>query len=233
MSAKCGKGAHVLNVNGGLKPKILGAINILRNYVASGVGNFSIAARMPVMKWDHHLQRMANFQIRQCDNKTSFCANIRKYHYVATIEIRGTMRRRGNLVKVVVDRMLPDLFNDLLGCKMDENQQMKPLAEGRCNGHYTPLIEDHGSRMGCAILVKPLDEHDPKQVSIVLLCHFSRANVNGMPHYEVGTTATEKCRTGADQLYQFLCSTAEEVNANKLVVKTAQPDHPDEISDTE
>lgn len=102
----------------------------------------------------------------------------------------------------------------------------------RCNGHYIPLIEDHGSRMGCAVLIEPL-ENDPKLVSLVLLCHFSRANVNGLPHYEVGTMATEKCLTGVAQMYQFLCSPAEEVDANKLVVKTAMPVHPEEISATD
>ncbi|KAH8331810.1 hypothetical protein KR074_012616 [Drosophila pseudoananassae] len=232
MGAKCGKGAHVINVNGGLKLKILDMINILRNYVASGVGNFSIAARMPAMKWDNNLQRMANAQIRRCDQKTAFCANTKKYHYVATIEIRGTMRKRGNLAKVVLERMLPDLFNDLLGCKMDENHNFKPMTEGRCNGHYIPLIEDYGSKMGCAIRVKALVD-DPKRVSLDLLCHFSRANVNGTPHYEVGTVATEKCRTGTHPIFQFLCSPDEEIDANKLAEKAAMPDIPDAISATD
>ncbi|KAH8277635.1 hypothetical protein KR018_002525, partial [Drosophila ironensis] len=219
---KCSKGTYVINVNGGLRLKIMEAVNIFRNYVASGVGNFSIAARMPMMGWDYSLQRLADLQIRQCDTETYFCANTEKYHYVATTEISGTMRRRANLAKVVLEKFLPELLNDALGCRMDSGQRLHPLSESHCHGHYVPLIEDYGNRMGCAVRVAA-DQGDPEKVSLVLLCHFSRANVNGLNHYEVGTTATEKCTTGASPLYQFLCSPAENVDANSLLVHTEMP----------
>jgi len=126
----CKKGNIILHVNGGLKYGILHRINLLRNYVASGAGNFSVAARMPTILWDYNLQRLADRQVRQCNELGKYCANTAEYHYVATTEIRSTMGRRNSLEHQIYDRMLPELFLDVMGCRMDENKRILPSKEG-------------------------------------------------------------------------------------------------------
>ncbi|EDW47634.1 GM20332 [Drosophila sechellia] len=216
---QCGKNNLFLNVNGALKTGILSRINMLRNYVASGVGNYSVAARMPTMGWDFELQRLADRQVRQCDETGKFCANTDKYHYVATIEIRSKMKRTKSLIRTILDKLLPELFLDVMGCMMN-SQKLVPLREGTCVGHYMPLIQDHGSRMGCGLRVKGRDE---KESNIVLLCHFSRASVNNLIPYEEGQIAGGKCASGSSQMYQFLCSEDEVVDANSLAVESNMP----------
>ncbi|EDV56248.2 venom allergen 5 [Drosophila erecta] len=216
---QCGKNNLFLNVNGVLKAGILSRINMLRNYVASGVGNYSVAARMPTMVWDFELQRLADRQVRQCDETGKFCANTEKYHYVATTEIRSMMRRTNSLKHEVLSKMLPEMFLDIMGC-VRNGQKIEPIREGTCVGHYLPLIQDHGSRMGCGLRVKGRTN---EKSNVILLCHFSRASVNNLVPYEEGHIPGEKCVTGPSQMYQFLCSEEEIVDANSMLVQSKMP----------
>lgn len=80
-------------------------------------------------------------------------------------------------------------------------------------GHYIPLIQDHGNRMGCAIRLS--ENEDPALNSTVtLICNLSRASVNGMPPYKVGTVPGEDCETGRSLLYENLCRRQEEIDNN-------------------
>lgn len=59
--------------------------------------------------------------------------------------------------------------------------------------------------------------------NMTLLCHFSRANVNSLKHYEVSQYAGDKCITGSSQVYAYLCSPQENVDANELVAEPMPP----------
>ncbi|SPP75603.1 blast:Venom allergen 5.01 [Drosophila guanche] len=209
----CGKGNHIIFVNGGLRQRMLQSINIMRNYVASGAGNFSVAGRMPTMGWDRNLELLASLLVRQCDEKARFCSNTEKYHYVATTQLSGTMAQNGKVANLVMNKLLPSLYIDLLGCRMDKYHKLQPLSEGSCVGHYVPLIQDNGNRMGCAIRIRA-DAN--ATISLNLLCHFSRANVNNNPHYEVATIPGEMCSSGKSKIYRFLCDRIEQVDANTI-----------------
>ncbi|KAH8291482.1 hypothetical protein KR054_012182, partial [Drosophila jambulina] len=224
---KCAKDALIINVNGGLKQGILERINVLRNFIASGAGNLPIAARMPTMGWDTNLQRLADLSARQCEDSYIFCANTNKYRYVATTEIKGEMGKHTNLRHVILARFLPEMFLDVMDCKMDSQYRFHAVVQGSCVGHYIPLIEDRGDRMGCAIRVETQDSNmvqkkrryrsrERRTVNITLICHFSRANVNSLMHYAEGQEPAERCVTGASQMYSYLCSPLEVVDANNI-----------------
>ncbi|XP_016986163.1 antigen 5 like allergen Cul n 1 [Drosophila rhopaloa] len=211
LANKCGQGNLVLHVNGALKLGILDRINTLRNFVASGAGNYVVAARMPTMGWDYSLQRLADNQIRQCNEKGKYCANTESFHYVATTEIRSTMSRHSNLERKILDKLLPEMFLDV---------RILPSKDGNCVGHYIPLIQDRGDRMGCAIRLK---NRSKTEANVILLCHFSRASVNEQTPYEFGIYPGEKCITGSSQLYEYLCNEAEKVDANSMQLDTKMP----------
>ncbi|KAH8314381.1 hypothetical protein KR059_005056, partial [Drosophila kikkawai] len=216
---KCGDNNYIINVNGGLRLSILDRINVMRNYIASGAGNLPAAARMPTMGWDTNLQRLADLQARQCDENGWFCANTDKYHYVATTETKVMVRWRTVIHHVILVGLLPELFLDVLGCKMGTEYRLEPIKQGSCVGHYVPLIEDHGDRMGCALRLKT-DKNITREDRIVelhFICHFSRSNVNRQKHYEEAKYPTSKCVTGPNHMYPYLCSTDEVVVANEIM----------------
>ncbi|KAH8253465.1 hypothetical protein KR032_005658, partial [Drosophila birchii] len=232
---KCVRGTYIIRVTGGLKLGILEAVNVLRNYIASGAGMLPAAGRMPTMGWDTTLQRLAEIQARQCDESQWFCANTDDYHYVATTEIKGEIGRHTNVRNAILSRFLPEMFLDVMKCKMDSKHRLEPINDDFCVGHYVPLIEDHGNRMGCAIrldghkisIVKELikittkkkkkkKNREVRSVNMSLICHFSRANVNSRKHYSEAKEPTSECITGSNPMYSYLCSPNEVVDANQV-----------------
>ncbi|EDW72355.1 uncharacterized protein Dwil_GK20882 [Drosophila willistoni] len=213
----CGAYNEIWHVNGQMRQGILSSVNMIRNLVASGQNNFSVAARMPLMLWDRNLSLLARVALRQCDSEGRYCANTEKYNFVTTTEISSTLKRKHSLLKHVLGRFMPTWLNDILGCRMDANNRIVPVDEGRCVGHYVPLIEDKGNRLGCALRKRSIRANKTETVN--LLCHISRANVNDMPPYEIGKTAGDKCITGRSLLYKSLCSKNEIVDANAVAPK--------------
>lgn len=85
---------------------------------------------MPTMGWDYGLQRLADLQARQCDDSSKFCANTENYNYVATIEIKSPIMWHANVEAVILNKFLPELFLDVMGCRMDEEGRMVPKKQG-------------------------------------------------------------------------------------------------------
>ncbi|XP_068147822.1 venom allergen-1-like [Drosophila tropicalis] len=167
------------------------------------------------MHWDRNLSLLARVALRQCDSEGRYCANTEKYNFVTTTEISSTLEKSHSLLKHVLNRFMPTWLNDILGCRMDSNNRIVPVDEGRCVGHYVPFIEDKGNRVGCAIRKR----FTPGKDTVTLLCHISRANVKDMVPYEIGETPGDKCNTGRSRLYTSLCSDAEIVDANAVETK--------------
>ncbi|XP_068147324.1 venom allergen-1-like [Drosophila tropicalis] len=217
-SEACGSNNEIWHVNGQMRQGILSTINTMRNLVASGANNFSVAAHMPVMRWDRNLSLLARVALRQCDSEGRYCANTEKYNFVTTTEISSTLEKSHSLLKHVLNRFMPTWLYDILGCRMDSSNRIVPVDEGRCVGHYVPFIEDKGNRMGCALRKRFTLANSTNTVT--LLCHISRANVNDMVPYEIGETPGDKCNTGLSRMYIGLCADAEIVDAN--AVKTEE-----------
>ncbi|KAL7737677.1 hypothetical protein ACLKA6_006077 [Drosophila palustris] len=217
-SKACGLGVHrYIKVNGALRENILQNVNVFRNVVASGLYyNMSAASRMPTMGWDKDLANSAMVLVHNCDYK-KLCSNMEKYHYVATIELSGTVKHYQNVAKDLIDIVVPTWFNDLDGCRMNAQNHILPKAKakanGTCVGHYIPLLQDRGDRMGCA--VRLTENLDPNGVSTVtMICNLSRADVNDMPPYEVSDVPGQDCEAGRNSDYEFLCDPNEQVDPN-------------------
>lgn len=80
-------------------------------------------------------------------------------------------------------------------------------------GHYIPLIQDHGNRMGCAMRLS--ESIDPAfNSTVTMICTLSRAAVNGMPPYKVGKEPGDECEAGKSLLYENLCRRTEDIDNN-------------------
>ncbi|XP_064542959.1 tabinhibitin 1 [Drosophila montana] len=208
---ECGAKTHeLIPVNGALRQNLLQHVNMMRNMVASGLFNLKAAARMPVLSWDSYLENTTRLLTYHCSH-SKLCSNSETYNYVPTVLFSGTIKQSATLSQEMTRVFLPLWFNDVLGCTMNANHVIVPKLEGSCVGHYIPLIQDYGDRIGCAIRLSK-DAKNKKTAQANLICNLSRANVNGMPHYEVDEVPGSRCTAGRDRIYQFLCSTEEVVD---------------------
>lgn len=118
-------------VNGILRGTIVQYVNVLRNSVASGLFNMSAAARMPIVMWDDDLAAAARVLVHDCDPDTDLCANMNKYKYVVTVELRASYRsRHPHILSDMRHIILPIWFRDVYGCYMKSDGRILPIAEG-------------------------------------------------------------------------------------------------------
>lgn len=118
-------------VNGILRGTIVQYVNVLRNSVASGLFNMSAAARMPIVSWDDDLAAAARVLVHDCDPDTDLCANMQKYKYVVTVELRASYRsRHPRILSDMRHVILPIWFRDVYGCHMQSDGRILPIAEG-------------------------------------------------------------------------------------------------------
>ncbi|KAH8369869.1 hypothetical protein KR093_001312, partial [Drosophila rubida] len=228
-SVVCGNSTHTyLPLNSALRESILEHVNYVRSFVASGLFNWTTAARMPTMMWDRKLAFAAKTLLHICDTE-SICMNSKKFKYVATVEISGIVPHLEDVPGELLQLLVKSWMNDIHGCRVT-NTRAVSTEPGSCIGHYIPLIQDHGNRMGCAMRYDSVsskldfgedgdgdgddDDDDDSQNRLVLICNLSRAHVNNMPHYAVGQEPGEACKVGIHPFYTVLCDANEPVDNN-------------------
>ncbi|KAH8394888.1 hypothetical protein KR222_008616, partial [Zaprionus bogoriensis] len=203
-----------VQVDGSLREVILQYVNVLRNSVASGLFNMSSAARMPTMSWDDDLAFASRVLVHNCDYDGKICTNMNKYNYVANVEVKGSYPARHLRLYSDMRRVyMPIWLSDVFGCHMTPTGRIQPNEEGKCVGHYLPVLQDLNDRMGCAIRQSESPQANGTSY-ITLICSMSRASVNNMVPYKVAKMPGEQCETGMSPLYDYLCSKDEEVDHN-------------------
>lgn len=74
------------------------------------------------------------------------------------------------------------------------------------NGHFTQIVRDKSTKIGCAIGVIPYNGDRMKYT----VCNYSYGNLDGKS-YTSGEPASE-CTTGSNPQYPALCSSAEQIS---------------------
>ncbi|XP_062129471.1 uncharacterized protein LOC133841171 [Drosophila sulfurigaster albostrigata] len=218
-SDKCGASEHIfVPVDSQLREEILLDVNMLRARLASGLFNSSTAGRMTTMMWDPELAHAAKVLIQECDH-SKICSNSAKYNYVATVEMSGGVRNSQSISEDFLRIILPEWLSDVNGCNLNIREGVTRKGIEPCVGHYIPLIQDRGNRMGCAmrldIAAEPVPDGDEiANNRLVVICNLSRAHVNDMPHYEVSLVPGQECETGRHPFFEFLCDVNEEIDPN-------------------
>ncbi|ALC40571.1 CG30488, partial [Drosophila busckii] len=215
----CGDGEYwILRVDGPLKESIVKEVNMMRNMVASGLYNMSAAAQMPEMGWDQRLEQYAALLQRQCDTKNEICANTQDYSYTAIAQVKAKIQKNTRIGQYIMNILMPSWMSDILGCQMDARHKITPIegANGTCVGHYLPLIQDNGNRMGCAGRYEIVRKEGSEERVLQLLCVLSRTQVGLAPPYVVGKAAG-RCAAGSNMKYKYLCHYLEDVDPNDVI----------------
>lgn len=74
------------------------------------------------------------------------------------------------------------------------------------------MVQEMGTSMGCAILQQTGEKGIVQQI---LTCNYSYINIEGLPVYGIGVTASQ-CTTGPDATYPSLCSDNEVYEVNDI-----------------
>lgn len=80
-------------------------------------------------------------------------------------------------------------------------------------GHFTQMIQDQGTKVGCAMASFSTFRGVVPYKGYLVCCNYDRSNMRNFPVYKFGKPASG-CKTGRDPDYPALCSKSEEIDPN-------------------
>lgn len=87
------------------------------------------------------------------------------------------------------------------------------LFASRVIGHFTAMVTDRTTQIGCAISSFRTRSGSTTYNSYLMACNYASTNIIGCSVYKSGPTA-QACTRGADKLFKGLCTTSESFDAN-------------------
>ncbi|XP_037960264.1 antigen 5 like allergen Cul n 1-like [Teleopsis dalmanni] len=213
LSLNCPSSAIVANV---IKHKdlILELHNNVRNAYAEGVGSLPPAGRMAQMVWCDELSEMALLNVKTCEMKHDECRstlrapfsgqNIGLYSY--------TTDEPAKTVAWLVENRFNAWVNESINVTPDEISKYPEEVTGEQIGHFTLVVTDRATHVGCAAIRYKIDGYR----NFLLTCNYASNNIIGKPVYKTSETSAADCETGVSDVYPKLCSIDEEYYDDKV-----------------
>ncbi|XP_031622599.1 uncharacterized protein LOC116340305 [Contarinia nasturtii] len=192
-----------------VKQVFLDEHNKLRNQQAMGkTPRFPTAARMSTMTWDDTLAGLAGYNTLSCEMKHDSCHNTPPFYLAGQNLAQNYDKDPAELAKASTQMWFKE--NSLAQVSDIKKFTRLSTPEGEI-GHFTQIVMDQAYKMGCAI-TKFNEEGTRKSL---IACNYAVSNVNGLPIYDVGATAS-KCKTGTNPQYPGLCTVDEKYDEGIL-----------------
>uniref|UniRef100_T1E2V6 Putative salivary ag5 protein n=1 Tax=Psorophora albipes TaxID=869069 RepID=T1E2V6_9DIPT len=193
------------------KNLILMMHNRLRNKVASGgLKKYKKASNMSVMIWDDELAYLAELNVRQCEMKHDECRSTARFKYAGQNLARRWLNQRLPHYNDNIKTSIMGWFNEHKDASMQYIRSYSKPKTNKMIGHFTALIRDESTHVGCAIstynksYVVKGQHYDGKE--FLLGCNYAHNNILNKPIYIEGRPCS-KCPNGVKchRTYTALC----------------------------
>ncbi|XP_055911666.1 antigen 5 like allergen Cul n 1-like [Eupeodes corollae] len=199
----CAANSKVLKLSPQIKQMIVDKHNAYRNQLALGkVPHFPSANRMATMKWSDELEFMAKLNVKSCTGTHDSCRNTPKFKQsgqnIGRQTIFGDKISSADLestIKGTIDRW----FAEYPLCPRNQ-PEVYTDGKNKC-GHFTVMIADKNTHVGCAMILMKNDK-------TVLTCNYATTNLVNSKLFHPGKTASQ-CKSGKSKKYSGLCSSNE------------------------
>ncbi|KAM7348616.1 venom allergen-1-like [Cochliomyia hominivorax] len=212
LQASCGSNPQVISMTSNLRNLIVNKHNMLRNQVAKGFAQYKPAKRMATMRWSPELAQLAELNVKQCRLKHDQCRNTNEFKFAGQNLAASSWRGMKRAITNVIESQIQMWFNEYKDGSMSIIKKYSRSANGKAIGHFTAMIQQKSTHVGCAVLRHLRSDGFTEQL---MACNYAYTNVLGSPVYKAGT-ATSKCETGVNPNYRFLCSVEEHYNVNTV-----------------
>uniref|UniRef100_A0A1A9VY32 SCP domain-containing protein n=1 Tax=Glossina austeni TaxID=7395 RepID=A0A1A9VY32_GLOAU len=168
---------------------ILSEHNYYRNQLAGGnVSNLDPAVRMPVLHWDWDLALTAEYNVRTCVFAHDKCRSTERFHFAGQ-NIYWSQTRQLNLdtdyfIKDAIHMWFEE-YEDV-----DRNVLQAYRKKKKEIGHFTALVNDRQTVVGCAFVYYGLLGRT-KVRNVIFTCNYPTNNIHNFPTYKPGPTASE------------------------------------------
>ncbi|XP_060656504.1 antigen 5 like allergen Cul n 1-like [Drosophila nasuta] len=209
-----------------LRNTILRYHNSYRNKLAGGslktVSNktFKSASRMRMLVWDEELAYTARLHASTVSFKHSVCRSVLRFPFAGEclgLVFASTGRRQ---LTDILDLTLQAMFDEYLDAEEpDELINSFDATKHYDVGHFTVIVSDRVSRVGCAVVAATNCEKETKKgYCHFLTCHYDFTNMANSYVYKTGESAS-RCniwKTLPSEEYSNLCSNNGEIFAETL-----------------
>ncbi|XP_073822006.1 venom allergen-1-like [Musca autumnalis] len=183
------------------KDMILNEHNFYRNKVASGKVNcFYPAVRMPCLVWDEGLANTAEYNVMSCVFAHDQCRSTKKFPMAGQNIYTATTKKLdipvAGFIKEAIFLWYEEQF-DANHSVLESYHKTTPQT-----GHFTLLVSDRQTHVGCAFL-NMLLHGSPTKRMVIFTCNYSSTNIRSIPSYKPGPPASQCKRRHA--VYEFLC----------------------------
>ncbi|XP_073828566.1 venom allergen-1-like [Musca autumnalis] len=202
-SSKC-ENPKIVTMSSTLKTFIVDRHNQLRNQIAKGFSPFKPAVRMATMRWHSELAKLAELNVRQCEMKHDKCRNTDTFKYAG--QNLADFSSSGSIdVTKALKIQIQSWFDEYEDTPLDVIESYRSPDSGKDVGHFTAMVQDRSTHVGCAALRQSLSSGRLRQL---LACNYAYTNILRKPVYVTGKVAS-KCTTGTNANYTSLCSVNE------------------------
>ncbi|XP_065365457.1 antigen 5 like allergen Cul n 1-like [Calliphora vicina] len=201
------KNPKIIQITTALRTQIVNKHNELRNKIAQGFDKFPTAERMAAMVWNNELAKLAEYNVKQCKMSHDQCRNTKDFPYAGQNIATSTWRGMQKTVTQVIDTHIKNWFNEYKDCPVDIIKSYSKPKSGKAIGHFTAMVQDKSTHVGCAIL-----RHNKNgSIQQIMTCNYAHTNINAAAVYRQGPTAS-KCTSGTHKKFTSLCSSSEKYN---------------------
>ncbi|XP_043641907.1 antigen 5 like allergen Cul n 1 [Drosophila teissieri] len=203
-----------------VRKEVLGVINTFRNMIAGGeldLGNktFPSATRMRVVMWDSELAYMARTHAATVSFMHTECRSTVRFPLAGEILVLSPPFAHKLSLSELLGLVFGQVFDEHKTIKDPQNFSSVFNSDIDYKaGHFSLLVNDRMSRVGCGISVGSNCEKDG-QVGFCyfLTCHFDYTNINKYVVYKTGKSATgcSDWKSTASIKYANLCANTGEI----------------------
>ncbi|XP_065078871.1 antigen 5 like allergen Cul n 1-like [Ochlerotatus camptorhynchus] len=214
-SASCGAGSFEVTMDSTKQALITNQHNHLRSRVALGNQNYVTnafyppAARMATLEWDNELAHIAATNARRCVFAHDRCRNTATMRAVGQNIAIKMFYGQDISDEVLIQGFIDSWFSEYADSNPSHIASYPANHQGPAIGHFTQIVSDRSSRIGCAMV----SYIQAPWINKLFVCNYGLTNIISQPVYVAGPTGSQ-CQTGTSVHFSGLCSTSEVVSNN-------------------
>nr|ABI20191.1 antigen 5 related protein [Phlebotomus duboscqi] len=214
----CPGDAEVVNLSKKQKNLFLKIHNRLRDRLAHGsVTPFQPAAKMPMLKWNDELAKLAEYNVRTCKFAHDQCRATKICRYAG--QNLGQMQSFPEFLNtnIAIKNITREWFREYKDATQDNTDMFTSGRNGRKQiGHFTAFIHEKSDKVGCAV-AKFTNNNKFKEYLIA--CNYCYTNMMKEPIYTKGPPCSQCKNKKCGTVYKNLCPADEKVDPTPEILK--------------
>uniref|UniRef100_A0A1L8DR66 Putative salivary antigen 5-related protein n=1 Tax=Nyssomyia neivai TaxID=330878 RepID=A0A1L8DR66_9DIPT len=215
----CPRDAQIIKINKKNQNLLVKIHNRLRDRFARGaVSGYQPAAKMPMLKWNDELAKLAEYNVRTCKFAHDQCraTNICQYAGQNLATMMSLPEHRD--INYTIKNLTREWFWEYRWAKQSQLDKYVggPGKDGKQIGHFTAFVHEKSDKVGCAI-ARFTNSKNFKET--LLACNYCYTNMLNERIYTSGKPCSQCHNKKCGPIYKNLCDENEPVDPTPDLLK--------------